>query len=362
MIRDRPHRIVLYDVDTAAGRGRGNVAAVISDAKEIGGSEYVNAPGEFFFTLPQDHVQINSIHPLQQHYRLDRFNARTDAYETLFVGLLDDYEAGADEVTFYGRDYLSLFETTISGSNTSYSNAFIGSIITDQLTSARAEANSRVNFITAGTIDTTTTTTTVLTSYQSRLQFMAGVAEIVASDRSVRPVIQITPRTSSGAFTFNFTENKGSDKEDVRLTWGGNVSDFRYRPGYGNLRTRIAAIGQKREGASLLFSTQVSASEVSYGWIADSAVFIDVVNQTALDNKTKRRARQLGRVGTGVSLAIRTDNLAPYDGFDMADSVRVVINRGPVAVNALYTCWGLEWTGHSNGSESLFLDLLPKDL
>lgn len=356
-----PWRVILYNVDTAAGRGRGALAAIIHDATDIGGSEYANSPGECFFTLPISHPQISVISPLTQHYRVDRYNTRTNAFETIFTGLLDDYEADEDEITFYGRDYLGLLETTISPSNTSYTDTLIGTIISSQLTEARAEANSRVNFITVGTIEATTTTTTVLTSYQPRLQFIAGLAEIVAADRSVRPIIQVTPRTSSGNFSFNFTENQGSDRKDVRLEYGGLITHFRYRPGYGDLRTRIAAIGQKREGATLLFSNQTYASEATYGWIAENAVFIDVVNQTALNDKTKRRARQRGQVGTGVGLVIRSNALAPWDGYDLGDSLPVVISRSIVSVNGLYTLWGLEWIGHPNGSEELFLDLLPKD-
>src|SRR5690242_11509044 len=97
-----PYRVILYGINTASGRGRGDIAAVIHDVKDVGASEMANAAGEFFFTLPMSHPQISAIQPLQQHYRLDRLNPSTNVYETKFVGLIDDYEATPEEIVFYG--------------------------------------------------------------------------------------------------------------------------------------------------------------------------------------------------------------------------------------------------------------------
>ncbi len=354
-------RVTCFDMN--ASRGRGSIVAIIDDAKDVGGSEHVNDQGEMFFTLPWNHPQIGALSPLLNHYEISRLSS-SGTYTPIFTGLLDDYEATADDVVFYGRDYLSLLNTTISSSNTSYTNAFVGTIIASQISAARSttgEPHGRVNFITQGTIETTSTTTTVLTSYQPRLDFIAGLCDILMSDRSVHSIIRVTPRTSYPP-SFTFTENLGSDKEDVRLEYGGLMNDFRYRPGYGNLRTRINAIGQKREGASVLFSAQTYASESTYGWISEATVFVDIVDQTALDNKTKRMARRRGRVGTGVAIAIRANQIGPWEGYDLGDAIRVVIDRGLTQVNGLYSVWGLEWIGHKNGSEDLFLSLVPKDV
>jgi hypothetical protein len=358
-----PFRVILYNVDTAGGRGRGTLAAIIDDAKDIGGSEMANAPGECFFTLPYNHPQISQCVPLLRHYRIDRYDATAGAYTTVFAGLLDDYDARPNEVVFYGTDYLGLLKGTISHSATTYTSQYVGNIITDQLTAARAEANSRVNFITVGTIDTTSTTTTVLTSYEERLPFISGLADILMSSRSVHSIIQVTPRSSTtGTYTFRFQENQGSDKESVRLEYGGLVTDFHYAPGYGDAKTRINAIGQKREGASLLYSTQLSGlSEATYGWIAGPRLFLDIVDQTALDSRTLRAAKAAGRIGKNVGLAVRVNGLGPWAGYDLGDNLRVVIERGPVSVNGLFTLWGLQWIGHRDGSEDLLLNLLPKD-
>lgn len=354
-------RIILQAVDTAAGRGPGAVVAMIEDAKDIGASEQVNGPGEMFFTLAQTHPQVGEIQPLQTHYKIQRKDNNGD-FVTKFAGLVDDYESTPDEVVFYGRDYLSLLDTSITAANASYSSRYVGQIVQGSLTNARNESNSRVNFISMGTIENTATTTVALTSYQSRLEFISQVADIAMADNTVRAVLQVAPR-SSDTPSFNFTANQGSDREGVRLEYGGLVNDYLYSPGYSTLRTSVRAIGQKREGASLLFSTQTTtlAPITTYGSIAEPVLFIDIIDQSALDKKAARAARQFARVGKTLGLSITSGRLGPWEGFDLADSVRVIIRNGIDNVNALYTVWGVEWIGRKNGSEEMVLSLLPKD-
>lgn len=351
-------RVRLWDT-SGSGRGQGVLKADIQDAGEIGAAESANAAGECFFTLPWNHPSINEIQPLQRHIEIARWSASAFKWTTIWQGIMDDFDATKDEVVVYGQDYLSLYDTTISHAQTSYTSSTIGSIITDQVSSARAEPNSRVNFIPIGSIDATTVTTTVLTSYQSRLQFMAGLTDICAAGRSVRSIIKMSAR--SGTPSFNFTENLGSNKPNVRLEYNALVNDFHYKPGYADLRTAVNAIGQKREGATILYSTQTSASETTYGWIHTPTVFIDIVDQAALDKRTLRAARQVGRIPKNVALALTVHGLAPWDGYDIGDSVPVIIKRGIINLNSYFTVWGQEWTGHKDGSETLHLSLLPQD-
>ena len=138
------------------------------------------------------------------------------------------------------------------------------------------------------------------------------------------------------------------------------------RSGYGNYATTVKAIGQKREGADILYSTQSTADEEGslvqiFGQIEKTALFIDVVDQKALDNLTLTDLKQSSTVNRDMALVIKSNGLAPYDGYDIGDSVPVTIKRGPVSLDhVLYTIWGIEWIGHRNGSETLRLITLPK--
>lgn len=358
-----PFKVKLWDI-AASDRGRNTLKATILDARDIGVSAYANEGGEMFFTLPWNHPQIDEIQPLLRHYEVSRYNRSTSAYDVVGVGLLDDFDATADEVIVYGRDYLSLFDASISGSNTSYNNTLVGTIIQTELSAAINQsgittAKSVTKFLTLGTIDATSQTVTVLTSYQSRLQFIQQVIDIYQSDSSVRPIVSVSRSTP---FTVSFDDNKGSDQTTRSLIYGRNVNDFRYVPGYTDFATYAYAIGQKREGASLLFSNQTYADPATYGIIQRPTVFIDVVNQAALDKKTKRFARDIATIGKNVALGLRVGQLGPWEWGELGDSLPVVIDRGIVQVDALYTVWGQEWIGKSDGSEELFLSILPKEL
>ena len=355
-----PFRVRLWDIASST-RDRANQVAVIDDAADIGVSAYANEGGEMFFTLPTNHPQIAQIQPWLRHYEVSRLDVSTGDYSAIGVGLIDDYDASEDEVIVYGRDYLSLFELSISAANTSYTNATYSSIITDQLSQAifapSVTTKSVTRHIALGTISSTSETTTVLTSYQSRLEFLRELLLIMSSDDSTRPIIKVS-RTSP--FTVTFEGNAGADRNDVRLEYGGSVQGFGFNPGFGEFATYANGIGQKREGAALLFSTQVYADPNTYGVIGRAQVFLDVVDQAALDRRVKRYARRIGTANKNLSLRLGSGKVAPVTGWDIADSVPVVIDRGLVDINALYTIWGWEWIGKKNGSEDLFLDLLPK--
>jgi hypothetical protein len=354
-------RVIIQSVDTAAGRGLGSVVAIIDDAKDVGASEQVNGAGEFFMTLPQNHPHASAILPLRSHYRVQR-SIDGGAYTTIFQGLIDDYESDPDEVVFYGRDYLSLLDTSITPSADSYSSDWVGDIIQAELSAGKAEPNSRFDFIGLGTIENTSTTTIALSSYQSRLEFIQQLADIAMADNAVRSVIQVSPRTSTTP-SFNFTANKGSDLDSLRLEYGGNVFDYFYGPGYSTLRNVVQAIGQKREGATVLFSAKTStlADAGTYGRIVEPMLFVDIVDQSALGDKTRRAVRVMARVGKTLGLALYSGSLGPWEGYDLADSVPVLIDNGIDNVDGLFTIWGVEWIGRRNGKEELVLSLQPKD-
>lgn len=357
-----PFIVKLWDI-AASDRSRGTLKAMFTDARDIGVSSYANEGGEMYFTIPWNHAQIDEIKPWERHYEVTRRNPSTGDYDVVGVGLIDDYDATPDEVIVYGIDYLSLFELSISGANTSYTDANVGTIIQSELSYAitqPGETNKSITaHITIGTIDTPSLTTTVLTSLQSRLEFIRQIIDIYQSDSSVRPIVSVT---RSAPFTVSFDQNAGQDRERRRLDYGGVVRDFRYVPGFANFGTDAWAIGQKREGATVLTSHQIYASQVTYGIIQKGTLFIDVVNQAALDRKNKRFARDIGTVGKNLALAIRVHGLGPWEWGELGDSLPVLIDRGLVQVDGLYTVWGQEWIGKSDGSEELFLSILPKEL
>lgn len=350
-----PFRVRLWDID-ASDRGRGSQVAMIEDAIDIGVSAYANEAGEMFFTLPWNHPQISECLPLQRHYEVTRLNATTGDYDLVGSGLLEDQDATPDEVVFYGIDYLGLFSKNISAANQSYTNTLIGTIINNQFTDTVSVVSTFEHYV-KGTIDATSRSVTVITTFEERLTFWRGLLEILAAGGTTRPIMTVS---RSYPATFDFDDNKGSDKEDVRLEYGGAVLGFRHLLGYSQRATRIRAIGVKREGASVLYSDQAYGDTATFGRLDISGLFTDLINQAELDDKALSALKDAYNRGGNLVMSLAQGYLAPWQGWDLGDSVPVVIERGIVSIDDLYTIWGMEWIGRRDGSESLYLDLQPK--
>ena len=354
-----PYRVRLFSINLVSGRGPdtdNGVRAVIDDASDIGVSSYANDIGEMFFTLPMTHPQISECVPLERHYEVSRRNA-AGTYEVIHKGILEDYDATKDEVVFYGHDYLGFFTKSVLTSTTSYTNTLIGTIINNTFTARQNEANSPVGFLGTGTIDATSRTVTVTAPHEEYLSFWSGLCQILAAGGTTRPMVYID--LSADNF-FNFDDNRGSDKQNVRLEFGGAILDFRYNLGFANLRHRNRAIGVKREGATVLYSTQTTGSASQYGTLDMATLFTDVINQASLDSLALSAVRDAFDRSGNLYISLAQGHCKPLDGWDLGDSIRLVVQRGIVDINDLYTVWGWEWIGRKDGSESLFLDVQPK--
>lgn len=359
-------RVTLWDT-TGTDRGRGDVTAVINDAGNVGVGAYANAAGSCHFTLPYNHPLISTCIPRLTHYRISRVSPSGET--TVGVGLLDDFDATENEVVFYGLDYLGLFDRSITPSDTSYTDADIGTIIEDEAKLARdssatshPDANSVLGFLTMGTFDTTSLApASIISAFQPRLQFIQSLISTWSGSNStpVRPLFSVT---RDPTFTVSFDKDAGSDQTGMHLEYRSTVTHFRYIPGWAGYRTAMHLIGQKRDGAAVLYSDETGGSPSTYGISEGADLILDVADQTTLDNMAKHELRVSQRIGKKLTLTIQSGALAPWDGYDLADSIPISISRGPVSLSrALYTLTGLQWEMAPDGTEDLQLQLQPKD-
>lgn len=349
-----PHLIKFWDI--GANRGRGSQVAVVADASDLGVSSFANDIGEMFFTIPMNHPQIDALVPLQRHYQVSRYDRVTATYQTIHQGILEDYDATGDEVVFYGHDYLGFLTKSILPNTTSFTNTNLATIINNTWTARKADTNSPVAFVSSGTIGTTTRTVTITAPFEEQLSFYAGLCDILAGSGTTRPIVNMSLAYPP---VFAFTTNKGSDVA-VRHQLGGDIVDFRYSPGLSNLRTRNNGIGVKREGATVLYSSQTTGASSTYGDLEMANVYTDIINQAELNSKSLADAKDSYFRSQSLYFSLAQGHTKPLDGWDIADSIRLRLNRGIVNIDALWTIWGWEWIGRKDGSESLFLDVQPK--
>ncbi len=102
-------RIRLFDI--GANRGPGTEVAIVYDAKNIGSEVMANDEGSAYWTLPINHPLINHFKPLLRHYKIERLNHDTGAYNLVGAGLLTGADVTNDEVVFSGSDYMSIMNT-----------------------------------------------------------------------------------------------------------------------------------------------------------------------------------------------------------------------------------------------------------
>lgn len=359
--RTRPARIELYDIGT--GRGPGTLKAIIDDAKYIGVSDYWNEVGEAYWTMPYNHPQLGEIVPLQRHYRVSRYDAVSGAYKTIGRGLIDDFDADQDETIIHGSNYKGLLETSITAASTTYAAQFLGLIVQQELSAAINESASRLGFTVSssgsGNIENTSTTAILMTAFQQRLGFIQQVAQVAMASSSVRTVFDID---RDSPYTWRFIENQGSEElTGFRLEFGGNINGFRYVPGFADYANRIQAIGIRREGANILYSTQSADGTSNYGRMTQPHLFQDVTDQTTLDKMAQRAARLASSGGKNLAMVLRASQIIPWDGWKIADNVRAIISRGTlINLNGLYTLTGMEWTLSPIGGENLRLAVTSK--
>ena len=352
-----PFRIELYGMG-GASRGRGDLRGIIEDASDVGCSTYANDIGEMFFTIPMNHPLIDDIDPLETHYAVRRLDTSANTYGLVHIGIVEDFDATADEVVFYGHDYLGFLAKSILSSATSFTSTLIGTIVNNTWTARKNSTNSPLGFVTTGTIDATSRTVTVTAPFDEQLSFYSGLCDILAGAGTTRPMVGMTLAYPP---SFYFDDDRGQERATTRLVLGGQILDFRFSPGFSDLRTQNNGIGVKREGATVLYSAQTIGSPATYGDLEMVSLYTDIINQAELNSQTLADAKKAYHRTQRLYISLAQGHTVPLDGWDIGDHIRISIERGIVnVVDTWYTIWGWEWIGRKDGSESLFLDVQPK--
>ena len=367
-------RISLWDT-TGTGRGRGDLRATIKDAKYVGVSSYLNEGGEMFFTLPYNHPQIAECLPLERHYSVERFDEDDLIYRTIGNGILQDYVATDDEVVFYGIDYMTVLNQTITdptaalgGATVTYDNKTLGFIAQAELSAARTATNSRLGFISVeATINGAATTYDIFTAGEPRTDFLRNVCAIAQEGLTTKVVFGNRIETDSTSYTKFFIDQNYSTSINNKLTlsYGGNVKRFSYTPNFKSLRTKSLLISTNQflaASSRVWSSVATSALASTYGVIERLDIQQDVVSSASA---TKKAAQNLYESSPEkikeITVAIADGAIVPYKDYQLGDDIRIIINRGLVSLNTNLTLRGQEWVGREDGSESLTFDFYNRN-
>jgi hypothetical protein len=384
------YRIVLWDLNQVSN-DRGDIAAIIHDAKNVGVSSYLNEGGEMFFTLPYNHPQISECVPLERHYRVDRFDEEAGRYVTVGQGILEDYEATENETVFYGIDYMKVLEKTITTATTTstitYNDQTFETIYQSEMTQARSQSYSRLGFIDytlyTGTpftwnwtsskplvINSTTTTYDIFTAGESRGSFLTNLANIAMEGTTTKVAFGNTLESDTELYNGFFCDMNWSPtpNNDVVLEYGGNVKSFSYSPNFKALLTKSLVIATSiANGVSptKIWSSvaTISTAPVStYGVIEAAFIEEDLSSQAAADKKARYRLYQsTPEKIKNISIAIKDGSIIPFKRYKLGDDIRVIIQRGNVNIDTNLTLRGQRYFAATDGTEELWFDFFPRD-
>lgn len=344
-----PWRIVIRDlfqsdgVTPTTGRGPGQIVAILEEAKNVGASIVYNSPGECHFTLLKDDPQIAVIEPKQVHYAVEFYSG--DGWQEKFQGVIWDVDATELDYVFKGIDYLALYDTIIderydplkpnksyTNNGSFYSDVTIRTVVLDQLNRAKKLANSWVGFISIGSIATMGEKVSVYSTMQPTLSFVAGLIDSHRQGTGKRTRMKVV-KTTSGTYQLQIVDDPGVIRDDLAMYYGELVQGYRiivFGDGWANVQH---VVGRNRDGAKVVYKTisgqPFQPSQSVYGRIATVAVMDGVNDQTDLNRRGLQAAIQSAKLGRNVAIGIRTEYLAPLQGWDICDVFPLRIKDGP---------------------------------
>jgi hypothetical protein len=382
----RPTQRILVR-DMGAKRGPGKVIGIIEDARSIGVSRYATSPGEMYFTLQAQHPQVSIIEPFATHYEYQQY--RRGRWVSLEYGLFVDFDATEDEVVFYGMDYLGLLSVSIEGahqvakspnkqistkdsvlSGSRYKKKTIKYIIKNQLQRAKnQETHSPVKFINIGTLDKMGTQVTIFASHVERLAFIRGLIEShkggQQNGQERRTRLRVRYRPPKKDFAFELLDNKGSNKDALRLEFGGLVQGYRI-VAYDDYRNKVYAIGIKPNASKPFFLSRVAQGVTLADWgvWGKPELHGDIVDKKDLERRARASANRMSRPGKSIALGIRVRSIDYCDGYDVLDSVPIDIVDGAIDTNnfggGYWTIWGINYRVYDDEHDELTWILRPK--
>lgn len=383
-------RIVIRSVDIGTEdnpHNRGPLdppVAILYDAGDIGAGEWLNTPGEIHFTLPGNHPQLSALEPFLVHFALE-IERDVVGWVEVLAGLITDFDATADEVIFYGIDYLGLlgmlyeeaFSATVvdaayNKGGSKYSNKAISFIIENQLKRAKALDFSPVGFISVPDITDWPEKITINAVFKQRLEFILGLMQSHAAGTGKRTRLR-TVKTGALTYRWDAQDAPGTNRDDLRFEYGGLAQAFQVVP-FDDFGTKVMGIGLAVAGLKPMYAvahppnysdTNEPFPEWYYGSFPKTAAWQDLIDKNDLKRRAALMARRAGKVGKKVGIGIRVDSLDVKVGWDICDAVPVDIIRGAVDStkygSGYYVIVGWEFKVFRDGHTDLILSLQPKD-
>ena len=372
-----PRLAIEYLTNDTTTFGPKTLDGIIVGATKVGWSWYSRYPATAFFTLRQDDAQNLRLLPLKHHLRIHYINDVTGYDAEVFNGRLIEPDNAVDDTVWNAFNYQAELSLSRTGYRTLYPAKVLGSeIVSPEWDLAKAATYSLFGHVDTGVIEDplgTDGTTKIKTDTRfgvvdvPRLLFFFDLCEIGRANTTNNVVFDITrARNGSGNHEFRFRKNAGSQLAGRRLTFPGNIRDYRYVPGYRELRNDLATIGTTSGGGATEIIATNESNAQEYGRRQDVFTIKTLSGLSGADSEfdaqtaiTERAVNEATNLSRNLAIDVRPDEWEPFDGWDIEDTVRVQIQRGRDAIDNWYRIVGVRGQLDQAGYHQQIIVTLP---
>lgn len=330
--RTADYRVIVRDFDTDFAPG--DAVAEFENAKNVGYARYANQVGEAFFTVTQGDpklVQIRTLIEEMPFVDILRNN------ELVFRGWIGETDETETDVVFYAYSLESAFFTLLTDFTREWTDSTIDTIVEFTVDAAIGATNSRLAWITKGTIEAPVTTSggataielPVYTAALKRYLFLfQEMVSIATSDTTNRVMFELTP-----AGVFNFWKNKGTTRTSIKWDYGGgSVAGYRRLRAPMDTRNTIEAVGSNPRDVTLRKTVTDAVDQAARGRMEESVYFQWVRDETELTRVASFRAKRALREDSMLALSFMPGRVTPSRAtgadYDLLDLVPVRIVHG----------------------------------
>jgi hypothetical protein len=337
-LRDVQMHAIVYGADANGGPGTPKME-LDPDVLNLVWQQSFNAPGRAAFTLARFNPKLALIEWMVDHIQIIREDDRGS--KVVFSGKLVKPSYASGDCIVYCWDYMAFLQRSRTGFRTEYFTKKLGSeIVAPEWALAKGVSNSPFAFVATGTIQDPLALdgTTVITTNDefgvvdfTRLFTFNAIAEMAMANTANTVKFEIT---REAPFTFNFWKNYGGDKTKYAFSHPGNLMDYAYDVGYDQYRNDIATVVKNVDDEDEEYVvTATDVATTTFRRLQDAMTIRTLLGATGATESDQGKAiaarmlKEAQRTPRLVLLSPRQNEIAPFDGWDLGDNMRTVIQK-----------------------------------
>lgn len=348
------YRVLVYNAGSDFGPS--TLRAEYSNPLNLAYGSYINDIGECFWTIPQDHEQVN-VRTSEGTGHVVVIRNEGGNEDVVWRGVLFEHDATDNDVVFYAYGYESLLHTLHSQWKKKWKNAQIagasGRPVNDMWNRAQGLTDSKVQWIDDGTLqspyttdaqDTNLTLNRYKVNWKPILTIMKELVAIATGETNniCYFIIDYPSDPTDLSATFNFYRDRTSDDLKLRLEYPGLLLDWSDRFTPVLFRNKTLGVGTGPRGQLYRYSkvyTNGPYGRNTFGLAAQNLYLSWVRDRKELKRVVRRRTKLGLREDTNAWVRAYPDTIAPWRSseatHELGDRIGVKIEKGVTQIDKM---------------------------